>query len=1460
MSMSIPLNVLEDDKHSIFQGVLVPQESIVDDGSGVNLEIRSSIFVCSGSAVVPAIRSAVVRRSDRWLLRRDRKRKIKVNCVIGKPQEVLGKRTLQGQADRQKRDRRMKKQGDGLMDRLVRVYYGGRVVEPYVGAHVEFEDMSLKTILFPTHPTLDELRSRVKEVLGWTEDNVEIRFYGRYDVGQGHKYILNVIGQLEWEVYFDLKNFVTYYSRRGGGASKSELVREDLEGEGEKKRPLLGNDLWEAGPSKRYCGTDDVDAARVMKRELVQEGLDLSEHLSASVHWSSYGVNPEYPTEVAGQYVNPDDYFYVELSGGHDSVSVEVNRDDVDEEASVEQYDVELAEDSDDDRPFPPLTNNDKLALEECRAFEKVFGRKPDIPEFRDLTHAHGALLDGGINLDQLLEPFQVDGLRKGLEFPSMVALKLWLQEYAIVHHRPYRVVNSAANRRYTIKCENPRCKWKVHATKRSSGTWRISRVGKKHSCATAEGSGSHRQLTSKFIANRLFNAIKLQPTLSASALALYIFEVFQYRVKYGKAWRAREEAMKLIYGEWGEAYVRLPTLLQAIKQRNPSMIYHIDTHPDRVVNVDVVTKKIFMRAFWCFGPSIEAFKHCRPVLAIDATFLTGKYGGALMTALSADAEDQLVPLAFALVEKENSRDWEVCIISDRHAGIMNAMTTPIPGLPPVHHRWCMRHFSANFHKAGADKYQTKELLRICQIDEKWIFERDVEALRQRIPEGPRKWLEDELLDKDKWSRAYDRNGRRWGYMTTNMAEQFNSVLVGVHKLPVTAIVSFTFMKCNDYFVNRHDEALKRVQLGQRWSTKVDSKMKVQKSKANKHTARCFDKQKKTYEVTERGGITRGGVRFGARAFKVEGEGNSCSCQRPLLYHMPCSHLIHVYMIHAIDEESPNRMPYQFSSRAVVNTWASRFEPYLDPTQWPPYDGEEFVADPNLKIKTRGKRRSKRFKNEMDSGLGGSGRKPPSCVQLDAAPVQNDARCVTRRVLQPLRVRAHAPPVFDDRGMPVFNAPALTALVDRWRPETHSFHLPSGEMTITLQDVAMILALPLQGHAVTGRTETPGWHAQMWMWLRLPVGRPKWRQSFTPWPYNEPDMEKTVAYLFESTATAHAHQNVAYKHYVNEMDCLQPQHCPLICFWAVEYHLPHRVMRQFGKKQDWPVEDISTGVELHKYDRVRTKKVKDWGLEHNRYIDEWRTAGRNDRTYRLFLRPTWTEADIEDDRDSDEGRNPYDVRTRVGYQMEHAPLRDRVSRELLRSVNEMGHTLQAPRGGEDTENTLRNVLEKVRQRCRKLAARLGCRSVGLDDVYQPGRLPPPLPQSARPSIARHSIRIEEREGVGGSSSSRIKQGRGKGKAPAPPSDDDDDEDEEDEDYVAPDAEEIDMSQLPDAPQGTQPTQYNLRSTRAAKKREAEGGANHPGAAVGEGGASQCREAEGFRAGGGRRQLPWRRGP
>ncbi|KAF7820640.1 serine/threonine-protein phosphatase 7 long form-like protein [Senna tora] len=44
-----------------------------------------------------------------------------------------------------------------------------------------------------------------------------------------------------------------------------------------------------------------------------------------------------------------------------------------------------------------------------------------------------------------------------------------------------------------------------------------------------------------------------------------------------------------------------------------------------------------------------------------------------------------------------------------------------------------------------------------------------------------------------------------------------------------------------------------------------------------------------------------------------------------------------------------------------------------------------------------------------------------------------------------------------------FEGGLVSALVERWRPETHTFHFPQGECTITLEDVAMQLGLPCGG-------------------------------------------------------------------------------------------------------------------------------------------------------------------------------------------------------------------------------------------------------------------------------------------------------------------------------------------------------------------------------------------------------------
>ncbi|MFQ6664355.1 hypothetical protein Gotur_031506, partial [Gossypium turneri] len=53
----------------------------------------------------------------------------------------------------------------------------------------------------------------------------------------------------------------------------------------------------------------------------------------------------------------------------------------------------------------------------------------------------------------------------------------------------------------------------------------------------------------------------------------------------------------------------------------------------------------------------------------------------------------------------------------------------------------------------------------------------------------------------------------------------------------------------------------------------------------------------------------------------------------------------------------------------------------------------------------------------------------------------------------------------------------ISAFVERWRPETHTFHLPCGECTMTLEDMQLQLGLPVDGAVLTGFAQSTDWGA-----------------------------------------------------------------------------------------------------------------------------------------------------------------------------------------------------------------------------------------------------------------------------------------------------------------------------------------------------------------------------------------------
>lgn len=51
-------------------------------------------------------------------------------------------------------------------------------------------------------------------------------------------------------------------------------------------------------------------------------------------------------------------------------------------------------------------------------------------------------------------------------------------------------------------------------------------------------------------------------------------------------------------------------------------------------------------------------------------------------------------------------------------------------------------------------------------------------------------------------------------------------------------------------------------------------------------------------------------------------------------------------------------------------------------------------------------------------------------------------------------------------GLIEINHALITALIERWRPDTHTFHLTIREITIILQDVQIITGLPVDSQTV----------------------------------------------------------------------------------------------------------------------------------------------------------------------------------------------------------------------------------------------------------------------------------------------------------------------------------------------------------------------------------------------------------
>jgi MULE transposase domain len=91
--------------------------------------------------------------------------------------------------------------------------------------------------------------------------------------------------------------------------------------------------------------------------------------------------------------------------------------------------------------------------------------------------------------------------------------------------------------------------------------------------------------------------------------------------------------------------------LLHDIQRTNPGTVIEWFTTP-----INDSDERLFQAVCWAYGPALKAFRHYKPVIGIDGTHIYERYKGKMLVACGFDAEDKLMPIAFALVDTENNK------------------------------------------------------------------------------------------------------------------------------------------------------------------------------------------------------------------------------------------------------------------------------------------------------------------------------------------------------------------------------------------------------------------------------------------------------------------------------------------------------------------------------------------------------------------------------------------------------------------------------------------------------------------------------------------------------------------------------------------------------------------------------------------------------------------------------------
>ncbi|XP_039125133.1 uncharacterized protein LOC120261340 [Dioscorea cayenensis subsp. rotundata] len=471
-----------------------------------------------------------------------------------------------------------------------------------------------------------------------------------------------------------------------------------------------------------------------------------------------------------------------------------------------------------------------------------------------------------------------------GQEFDNPKAFRDELRKYAYVKGFKYKYIKND-NARVTVKCSEENCSWRIHA----SGSTRkqrfiIKKINKMHTCDAGNVKAGYGRRTKQWLTSIVKETLLGNPDSKPKDIAIDLYQDFGINLSYSQAWHLKEFAQKDIHKLQEELSNRLPWFCQQLVETNPGSIALILSSANSMVR----------RLFVSFHAFLHGFKHgCRPLLFLDRIPLKANNQWKLLVAAAVDGNDEILPVAFGLVEAETCASWQwfleqlkcaldscgnLTIISSRKMGLDESVPQVFQD---CFHSYSLSHLMEEFKTQinnGSSPEEMKDAMveafkGAAQTSVLDYFTTCIEKI-STISKDAGDWV---ISTKPShWSDALFK-GIRYGYFSSNIAEFFSTFLEVKDESSVVQIIDTLMVKLIILIDSRR-------QACNSWEGTMtpSTEKKLEKEMYKVHTLNVVRSSDAMFEVR------------GSTSEVVDIESWECTCRKWQITRLPCVHAIAV--------------------------------------------------------------------------------------------------------------------------------------------------------------------------------------------------------------------------------------------------------------------------------------------------------------------------------------------------------------------------------------------------------------------------------------------------------------------------------------------------------------------------------------------------------------------------------------